>query len=356
MNRKKVWGVIAFLILAAVLILGWFAFTEYKIWTNAWGEEDQSFTIEITEGKTARQIADLLKEKEVIDNTTVFLIFADFRGLGEKLKAGEYEIRGDQSPSQILDMLATGSQYYRSLVIPEGFTQLDIAKRCEEMDICTAEGFLERCRFNSIFTFAIAQAPGGANSAIEGILFPDTYYLFKNTPPVKVVDRMTKKFESVMQEIVDAAEEKEEKEGGKETYWWKADTPEYLQRIFKIVILASIIEKEAKKSEDRALIASVFVNRLKKNMPLQADSTIHYAINDWSRPLTKDDLQIDSPYNTYKNKGLPAAAICNPGKESILAAVDPAQTDYLYFIALNGETKFTASYDEFLELKKQLKR
>jgi peptidoglycan lytic transglycosylase G len=356
MNRKMVWGVITFIFLAVALILGWLVFSEYKTWTSAWGEEDQSFTIEITEGKTARQIADLLKEKDVIDSTTAFLIFADFRGLGDKLKAGEYEVRGNQSPSQILDMLATGSQYYRSLVIPEGFTQLDIAKRCEEMDICTAEGFLERCRFNSIFTFAIAQAPGGGNAAIEGILYPDTYYLFKNTPPVKVVDRMTKKFEAVMQEIVEAAEVKEEKAGGKDTYWWKKDNPEYLQRIFKIVILASIIEKEANKSEDRALIASVFVNRLKKNMPLQADSTVHYAINDWTRALTKSDLQIDSPYNTYKNKGLPAAAICNPGKESIQAAVEPAKTDYLYFIALDGETKFTASYDEFLKLKKQLKR
>lgn len=166
---------------------------------------------------------------------------------------------------------------------------------------------------------------------------------------------MIKKFEEVIKSLYDTAQEKSKERGT--PWWWESETDSYTVQVHRIVVLASIIEKEAKKKEDRPLIASVFVNRIKKNMPLQSDSTIHYLLNDWSKPLTLDDLKVDSVYNTYSNPGLPPAAICNPGKDSLQAAMMPADTNYLFFISMiDGETKFTDSYDEFLGWKNQLKQ
>ncbi len=354
MGRKRNQIIIAILILIAAVV-SWKVYSEYRLWTSAWGTERDTFIIEIEEGKSAHQIADMLKSKGALHNTTMFLIMADLRGIGGKLKAGEYQIKGTQSPYEILDMLATGRQYFRSLIIPEGFTQLEIAQRCAETEICSATDFLSQCRERNVFSFVIAQAPGGSSASIEGILYPDTYYLFKNTPSVKVVDRMIKKFEEVIKLLFDTAKEKSKERGT--PWWWESETDSYTVQIHRVIVLASIIEKEAKKMEDRPLIASVFVNRIKKNMPLQSDSTIHYLLNDWTRPLTLDDLKVDSVYNTYANPGLPPAAICNPGKDSLQAAMMPEDTNFLFFISMNnGETKFTGSYDEFLGWKNQLKQ
>lgn len=352
--RKKTLQIIIALIIVVAALIGWKVYSEYCVWTSPWGTNSDTFTIDITEGKSARQIAEILKEKKVLRDTKMFLIMADLRGLGQKLKAGEYQIKGEQSPYEILDMLALGKQYYRSLIIPEGFTQVDISQRCADTLICSATEFLDQCRQTNLFQFVIAQAPGGGSAAIEGILYPDTYYLFKNTPAVKIIDRMTKRFEDVVKEIHETAVNKSKEKGS--PWWWEADGGAFDAQIHKVVVLASIVEKEAKRPEDRPLIASVFANRIKKNMPLQADSTVHYILNDWSRPLTSEDLKIDSVYNTYANPGLPPAAICNPGKECLEAAMMPADSNYLFFIAMNnGETKFTASYDEFLGWKNQLK-
>ncbi|MBN2328597.1 MAG: endolytic transglycosylase MltG [Candidatus Omnitrophica bacterium] len=354
MGKKLVW-IIATIIFVVIAAVGLLAYREYHIWTTPWGGEDDVFTVEIEEGRNARQIAQILMDKGVLHNTNMFLVMADLRGLGDKLKAGEYQVKGTQSPYDILDMLATGSQFYRSLVIPEGFNQVEIAQRCAEMEICSATGFLAECRSRDIFQFVIAQPPLEINAALEGILFPDTYYLFKNTPPIKVVDRMTKKFEQISSELVQEARDKSKERGV--PWWWESDNASLAVQLHKVVVLASIIEKEAHQSEDRPLVASVFVNRIKKEMPLQSDVTIHYILNDWNRPLTIEDTKINSEYNTYLNPGLPPAAICNPGEESLRAAMMPADSNYLYFIAMNdGDVKFTSSYDEFINWKNQMKQ
>ncbi len=353
--RTKLIRIAIALVIVIAAVVGWKVYSDYHRWTSPWGTETDTFTLEIEEGKNAHQIAELLQQKGVLDSTRMFLIMADLRGLGGKLRAGEYQVQGTQSPYEILDMLATGKQYYRALIIPEGFTQPEIAQRCAEMEICSATGFLEQCRQNNLFNFVIAQAPGGTNSALEGVLYPDTYYLFRNTPPIKVVDRMTKRFEEVMKDMYEAAKQKSKERGV--PWWWESDTISYPVQIHNIVTLASIVEKEARKPEDRPMIASVFVNRIKKNMPLQADSTIHYFLNDWSRPLTGDDLKTESVYNTYLNPGLPPAAICNPGKDCLQAALTPADGNHLFFISMpDGTTRFTGSYDEFLVWKNQMKK
>ncbi|MBZ0255596.1 endolytic transglycosylase MltG [bacterium] len=349
MKKKVIWGLLI-VVLIAIAAAGVMIYQEYKVWNTPWGTPDDRYLVDIPDGWNARQIGELLEEKGIIDNVSIFLIVADLRGIGESLKAGEYEFKGDQTPYEALDLLATGWNYRRSLVIPEGFTQKQIAERCEEMEICTAEEFINESNTTQTFSVVVT-APDGTNAANEGVFFPDTYYLIRHTPPIKVVERMVRKFEKVFNPIYTAAQDDLTK-----NYWWKEPSINSKDASHSVVILASIVEKEAKNHEDRAKVAAVFVNRLKKGMPLQSDATVHYAIQDWSRSLTKADLDFDSPYNTYQRKGLPPAAICNPGEAAIRAAIDPADIDALYFIAMNsGETKFTADYNEFLKWKREYK-
>lgn len=354
--RKFFMRTVLIVLVLAVVITGMYVYNEYRLWNRPWNPNQPPVLIDIEEGKSARQIATQLKDLGVVHNIYTFLIVADLRGMSDKLQAGEYELKGTQSPYEILDMIAKGERYLRSIVIPEGLRQPQIIERFAEKEICPPEELEEFFRINSIFRFVIAQAPDGSNAALEGALFPDTYYLQRNTPTIKVFERLTRRFDSVFNELLKEAEKKEEETG--KTWWWKDNQDlAYQQQTHQAVVLASIVEKEARRAEDRPLVASVFVNRLKKKMPLQADSTIHYAINDWSRPLTLNDLEVDSPYNTYKNTGLPPAAICNPGKACLQAALMPPETDYLYFISMpNGETKFTANYNEFLQWKQQMKQ
>ncbi|MBD3265298.1 endolytic transglycosylase MltG, partial [bacterium] len=139
--------------------------------------------------------------------------------------------------------------------------------------------------------------------------------------------------------------------------WWQDNRLTPREQALKVLTMASIVEKEAKRDQDRAKIASVFVNRLEKNMPLQSDATIHYFLDDWSRPLTKKDTQRDSPYNTYKNTGLPPAPICNPGRKSMVAAMRPEKTDYIFFISQpDGSIKFTTNHRDHVNLKNEMKR
>ena len=351
MKKKVLWYALAIFIVV-VAVIGWRVYDEYRFWTRPWGKPDQQIIVNIEEGMTARKIAGLLKQNGVIRDPKMFLAIADLRGFSNKIRAGEYEIRGASTPYEIVDMLATGYVYRRALVVPEGFTQAQIAERCGKLEICTKEDFLAETQQHNIFTFVIAQAPGGANAACEGLLFPATYYFEKNTPAVKIVTRMTGTYENVWNDLYDEATKVPNK-----VWWWQDEKVSMLVNMNKVVVLASIIEKEAKRPEDRPKMASVFVNRMKKGMALQSDSTVRYAINDWSRPLTKSDLDFDSPYNTYKHTGLPPAAISNPGRAALKAAMMPENTTYLFFITTdNGETVYSSTYDEHVRMKNQLKQ
>lgn len=350
MKKKLVW-LILIVILVVLAAAGGYIYTEYSKWNTPWGKEDETFIINVQEGWSARQIADELRDKGIIDNTEIFLIIADLRGIGDKLKAGEYEFDGTQTPYEVLNLLAIGWNRRRPLVIPEGYTQPQIAKACEDLEICSQEDLFKEFNQVSMFSSVVSPPDGKTNPGLEGVLFPDTYYYIKNTPPVKIVDRFLKRFNEKFNPITDEAVK-----AGK-TWWWQQDDTRESESVHRIVIMASIIEREVKHDEDRPLVASVFVNRLKKNMPLQADATVHYAIGDWTRPLTSTDLQINSPYNTYKNAGLPPAAICNPGEEALRAAAMPPETDYLYYVTMaDGKARFTADYNEFLQFKREYKQ
>jgi UPF0755 protein len=248
-------------------------------------------------------------------------------------------------------MFAIGWNYRHDLVIPEGWTQAQIAQRCEELGICTKAAFLDEChKHTTVFPFVIAQAPDGSNSQLEGVLYPETYKFIKNTPPERIINRFIDTYQKVWEELMIPITANPEMK-----LWWKPGDNPTTKHMHDVVVLASIIEKEVAKEEDRPLVASVFVNRINKNMPLQSDATVHYFTGK-TEPLTKADLEIENPYNTYTNKGLPAGAIGNPGKSALLAAMYPPETDYLFFISMpNGETKFSSTYEEHLKLKSEMK-
>ena len=257
--------------------------------------------------------ARLLTDSEVIRTPLPFVLLTMLRGSARTLKAGEYEFPKGASLFTIIRHIEEGRFRPRIITFPEGFTLRDAGERLE------AEGLATRAD-----VFRVAHDPrflwtlGIAADTLEGYLFPDTYHFFKGMRVEEMLAKMVHRL-------------------------WEVLTPELLAQmdelklsLHELLTLASIIEKEAVLENERPLISAVFWNRLKRDMPLQADPTVGYAVKKVNRALTLADLRVDSPYNTYRNPGLPPTPICNPGKASILAALNPANVNYLYFVSMDG--------------------
>lgn len=280
----------------------------------------------IEPGTPLRRIAEQLYEASVVSDKNLFMILARFYHEGRSIKAGEYQFTTSMLPTEVLEKLQDGKIYFRTATIPEGYTVHQIADLLANLGFIQKETFLTLA-FNK--TFAAELNIDVDN--LEGYLFPDTYYIHRG---------MTE--EEIMREMV--------------SEFWQVVTPDLQQKIqqkgftvHEIVTLASIIEKEARIAEERVLISAVYNNRLKINMKLDSDPTVIYGLKNFNGNLTKADLQTDSPYNTYKYRGLPPGPIANPGEQSILAAIHPADVKYLYFVARNdGTHQFSKSYKEHL--------
>ncbi len=228
-----------------------------------------------------------------------------------------------------------GSGVYK-IVIPEGFTVEDIAARVEfsSKGRITRDEFLNVARSSHFDHWFLK----GTNGNLEGFLFPKTYEVMANATAKSVVKKLLDQFEKETSAID----------------WGRAKslgvTP------YQAVIVASLIEREVRVPWERELVSSVIYNRLSKGMKLEIDATVQYALKTWKRELSYDDLKIDSPYNTYKIQGLPPSPICNPGFESIRAALYPANTDYLFYVLtdpVKGTHSFTADYQQFLRWKRE---
>ena len=221
-----------------------------------------------------------------------------------------------------------------TVTIPEGFNIEDIATRLQEQEVCTSDEFLNAVKSYPLPSYVKDNPDKRYN--LEGFLFPDTYSFDIGVEPQYIIETMIKRFEEVFKEITASDTITEEE-------------------VEKVVNVASIIEKEARVDEDRPLIASVIYNRLKQNMPLQIDATVIYAHGYYIESVRNRHLAIESKYNTYLYKGLPVGPICNPGVESLKAALNPASTDYLfYLLASDDEHYFTNNYDDFLKKKEEL--
>ncbi len=279
---------------------------------------------QIIEIKRGESISKSLKELPVSEHF-LFKVYLKFKNQGKNIKAGYYELNGKYSIISLVEVLETGKEKLYKFTIPEGYSLEQIA------DKLTAEGKIDKQKFyeelNKIDDFPYPTPKGN----FEGYFYPETYNFSEYFKEKEIIDTILgeflKKFPS-------------------EKY---PDKDEF----YKKLIMASIIEKEAVKADEKPVIASAFYNRMKKGMTLSSDATVNYLFGYSKRRIYYKDLAIDSPYNTYKYKGLPPAPIANPDIKSVEAAYNPADTDYLFFVAKgDGYHFFSRTYKEHLEFQR----
>ena len=277
----------------------------------------------IKKGTHLKKASEILEQEGIIKNRHFFVLLSTVLGKKTKVKAGEYEFNTRMLPLEVLDALVKGQVKRHLVTIPEGYTLSQIARLLEDLNLVQKEGFLQKVS-SPVFINSLGFSPS-AQPTLEGYLFPDTYHLFREMDPEEVIQMMVHQFKKIFGP--DLAN--------------RASELGISQR--EAVILASIIEKETPLPEEKPLVSAVFHNRLKKKIPLQSDPTVIYGIKNFNGNLTKEDLMRPTPYNTYLISGLPPTPICNPGKDSLLAAVQPAPVPYLYFVSKNDGSHFFSS-------------
>jgi len=292
-----------------------------------------SFAIE--EGEGARAIGRNLQAVGLIRSHWEFEAYAWLEGKARRFQAGEYEIPGRASIKTIAIILASGKTVPREMTITtlEGWTAGEIGDYLEKEGIVGRKDFLAAVgnlsRWTEKYPFLMKELPAGAS--LEGYLFPDTYRIYRDATPDDIIAKMLDSFDRRL------------------TLEMRQSIAAAGRSVFEIVTLASIIEREVPTDEDRRMIADVFYKRLAIGQPLQADSTVAYALGINKARYTTEDVQADSPYNTYKNQGLPPGPIGNPGLSAIEAAVYPAKNDYWYFLSKNdGGTVFSKTFEEHI--------
>jgi UPF0755 protein len=306
--KRTVFFSSAFLLLAGVLLSA--GVTLYLVQPARKIGPDQIFIVH--KGSTLREVIDDLEKKGIIANKTPLLLWNKFSGHGARIKAGEYRLNSGMAPLGVLQILSKGSIITHPVTIPEGFTIKQIAEELEK------KGLADRARFSALAGDPdVVKSYGISGPSLEGYLYPDTYRFGRGQPAISIIDVMVKRFFEVTKPL-------EERVG------------ESGMTLQQVITLASLIEKETGQREERAVIASVFLNRLKRGMRLESDPSVIYGIRDFNGNLTRKDLGEATPYNTYVINGLPSGPIANPGEESIKAVLYPADTDYLYFVSKNN--------------------
>lgn len=309
---------LAAIALAIAAILAWWFFVP--------GEKVE---VTLPAGVNAARAGNLLAREGVVFSPRLFRLAARYSGADRKLRPGTYSLRRHMPLPELLHALGEGVESLGlKVVIPEGYATWQIAERLQAAGVCPAEDFLH---------FARGGNPEKRN--YEGYLFPTTYFFEPKTPADKAAAKMLAEFQARV-----APE------------YAKTD-PKPNLTLHQAMTLASIVEREAVLSQERPMIAAVYLNRMRLRMRLQADPTTQYALGFWKKGLTRDDLANPSPYNTYAHYGLPPGPICSFGLESFRAALSPAKTDAIYFVADNtGGHVFSATLEEHMKAKASFKR
>lgn len=297
-------------------------------------ENAKEIRIEIPEGAYLSEIANILYKNEIIKYPDKFIEFATEEGNSNKYKYGVFYLNVNMSYEETSDALQQVGEAINSvkITIPEGYELRQIIDILVKNGIGTEEGF-KNTILNSKFDYWFLENLTVSEVYLEGYLFPATYTISKNSSEETVLKQMLDKFNSVFTDEM------------------KNRAKELNMSVHEIVILASVVEREAANDSERDIVASVFYNRLNsKTYPyLESCATVQYILKERKAILTNEDTKIDSPYNTYKNPGLPIGPIASPGLESIKATLYPATTDYLFFVLGNdGKHVFSKTYDEHL--------
>jgi len=300
---------IASLLLALGLVAHFLAFLGTPL------RPPEKVLVEIEPGTGAWEISRTLEQRGVIADGPSFMAMAVVTGKARRLQAGMYVFEGSRTPLDIMHILFSGRTVTYRITVPEGFDIRQIADVVSKAGIVSRHEFLERAADPASAAFFGIEAP-----SMEGFLFPDTYFLVPRATPLEIMAKMVDRFR-------------------------REYTPEMDRRAshlgmtrLEVVTLASLIEKEARNSHEKPVISSVFHNRLWRGMRLQSDPTAVYGLDGFTGRIRHEDLLRETPYNTYLHHGLPPGPICNPGSESIRAALWPADTDFLYFFARGDGT------------------
>ena len=313
---RRIGTLAAMLIVFGVLSVA--AWMWYSLESPYKGFAPQSVFVDLPHGASSRTVARLLKQNGVIRSATAFEVYAR-RHPKRRLQAGEYFFDHPVSGHDVFWQIADGHVYEQPFTVREGETIFDIAQDLEAEKLMTSDEFLAVAQNGELIRDIAPRA-----KSLEGFLFPATYFLPRHPTPTEVAAEMVRKFREEWQRI--APPESQHDTTGLE----------HGRPVTSVVTLASLVERETPKPEERPLVAGAFENRLRHNIPLQCDPTVIYALQDagqYKGRLTGADLHFPSPYNTYAHPGLPPGPIGNPGEASLRAALDPAKTDYLYFVA-----------------------
>lgn len=346
-NKKKKTGRTALIVLLALVLLfgisavgSYFLFKNYDKPFDAASTKTVDFVV--PSGASTIKIASLLEQEGLIKDDLIFRLKSKLNGLDGKFQAGEYELSPSMGMNEIMEKLQDGKRETQKITIKEGWSLVDIATYLDSNGIVTKEEFynsLEQDEFDQWFVKELKETapdPTGVLTAkgnrFEGFLFPDTYEIYVGSSARSIINKMLNQFDKKFDD-----ELKAKLEGSKYS-------------LQEVIAIASIIEGETVIDKERALVSSVIYNRLESNVTgkkLQMCSTVLYSIGYHKSRVLFSDLEVDSPYNTYKYAGLPAGPINNPGIACIKAALNPADTNYYYFVVNSkgdGSHKFSNSY------------
>ncbi|MBI4252787.1 endolytic transglycosylase MltG [Candidatus Uhrbacteria bacterium] len=297
-------------------------------------------SVSVAKGETISSIADRLKDEGIIRSAHAFRLLVSLRYAGETMKAGDYTLSGSPTLAQTALLFMSGAPNSEfTITVIEGWTVADIARTLEDVGALSSRDFLAAAQedYTGLFPFL---PPQSRTQSLEGYLFPDTYRLFKKSAGRDMIERMLENFAE------------------KYTADMVAETLAQKRDVHAIVTLASLLEREVQGDRDRRMVADIFYRRLEKGMPLQADSTINYITGKKDARARLTDLEIVSPYNTYRNKGLPSGPIGNPGLSSLQAALSPIKNPFWFFLTTpDGEVIYSKTFEEHVKNKlKYLKK
>jgi UPF0755 protein len=305
-------GLLALLVIAAIgAFAGWL---DSQISRPYRGHRPEKVFVDIPRGTSRWGISGILAKNDVIRNRFAFDVFSLWH-MRKPLQAGEYLFDSPLNSKEAFWKIAEGKIFVHMVTVPEGWTMFEIAAELDKQGICSREDFLAAARDPSPISDLAPQA-----QSLEGFLFPSKYEFTRHTSCEQIAKRMVGNFRAVWEILAPSG------------------SPSFPERLtlIQVVTLASLVERETPNAEERPLVAGVFYNRLRRDYPLQCDPTVQYAMElagHTEKIVRSGDLRIDSPYNTYEHRGLPPGPIANPGEASLRAALEPAKTDYMYFVA-----------------------
>lgn len=301
----------------------------------------------ITSGMRAQKVTEMLEEQGLIRNAFLFSGWLKLEGEGSRFQAGEYELTPGMTREEIVAKLNAGDTVAAQTIkftIPEGFTISQIAERLAEKAGLDKEKFLEAANKPELWTGSIwtkgLPSNGDLRFPLEGYLFPETYEMKAGSTETEVINRMLAELDHKLDQLPED---------------WLSVMEDRGLTVHQLLTIASLVEREVVADEERAIVASVIQNRLKKKMPMQIDATIQYLLDKQKERLLEVDLKVESPYNTYLNQGLPPGPIAAPSLKSIEAALYPDQTDYLYYVTKKDGTNTHLFAETYSQHQKNIK-